>query len=94
MPCTKDVTAINVLVARMIPSSVRKLRNLLLRRESTAIPADSQKEAVGDVIRRTGRALHRNGTRASVKFQDNSDELVSDELIPAELTVPVIRLYC
>src|SRR5947199_10875095 len=39
------VTAISVVVARMMPSSVRKLRSLFLRSESNAIRAASQKKA-------------------------------------------------
>jgi hypothetical protein len=44
MPWMSAVTAIRVVVARMIPSSVRKLRSLFLRRESTAMRVDSQKD--------------------------------------------------
>src|SRR5208337_4249974 len=40
------ITAINVVVARMMPSSVRKLRSLLERRESAAIAAASRNDAV------------------------------------------------
>ena len=41
MPLMIAMTAISVVVARMIPSSVRKLRSLLLRSEDSAIRADS-----------------------------------------------------
>jgi hypothetical protein len=47
MPCIKAVTEINVVVARMMPRSVRKLRSLFLFRESMAIRPASQKEALG-----------------------------------------------
>ena len=46
MPWMRAVTAIRVVVARMIPSSVRKLRSLFLRSESRAIRVASQKEAL------------------------------------------------
>jgi hypothetical protein len=51
MPWMNDVTAISVVVARMIPSKVRKLRSLFLLRESMAIRAASQKEALGRKLR-------------------------------------------
>ena len=53
MPWIRAVTAIRVVVARMMPSSVRKLRSLFLRRESRAMRAASQKEA----LRRNWRVL-------------------------------------
>jgi hypothetical protein len=40
------MTAMRVVVARMTPSKVKKLRNLLERRESTASLAASQNEAL------------------------------------------------
>src|SRR5271157_4820876 len=46
MPWMRAVTAIRVVVARMIPSNVRKLRSLFLRSESRAIRVASQKEAL------------------------------------------------
>ena len=46
MPSITDMTAIRVVVARMIPSSVRKLRNLLPRKESAAPVTASPKEAL------------------------------------------------
>ena len=46
MPWIIDITAISVVVARMIPSRVRKLRNLLERSESAAMDATSRNEAV------------------------------------------------
>ena len=46
MPWINAVTAISVVVARMIPSKVRKLRSLLVRRESTAMRVASQNEAL------------------------------------------------
>src|ERR1700688_744604 len=46
MPWIMDMTAIKVVVARMMPSSVRKLRSLLERRESAATAAASRKDAV------------------------------------------------
>src|SRR4051794_38866056 len=53
MPWMREVTAIRVVVARMIPSSVRKLRSLFLRSESSAMRVASQNEALkrnfGDV---------------------------------------------
>ncbi len=45
IPWITAITAINVVVDRMIPSSVRKLRSLLARSESKATAADSKKEA-------------------------------------------------
>jgi len=39
------ITEINVVVERMIPNSVRKLRSLLPRKESSATRAASQNEA-------------------------------------------------
>src|SRR6185312_13992249 len=42
-----EVTATSVVVARMMPSSVKKLRSLFLLKESTAMRAASQKEALG-----------------------------------------------
>ena len=56
MPWISAVTAISVVVARMIPSRVRKLRSLFLRSESTAIRAASQKEALGRNFRDFGKA--------------------------------------
>src|SRR5579862_9516266 len=47
MPWIRAVTAISVVVARMMPSKVRKLRSLFLRNESSAIRVASQKEALG-----------------------------------------------
>src|ERR1700686_2183579 len=46
MPWIMDMTAIKVVVARMMPSSVRKLRSLLERSESAATAAASRKDAV------------------------------------------------
>src|ERR1035437_6416380 len=45
MPWISAVTAISVVVARMMPSSVRKLRSLFLRSESSAIRVASQNDA-------------------------------------------------
>ena len=45
MPWISAVTAINVVVARMMPSKVRKLRSLLVRSESMAMRVASQKAA-------------------------------------------------
>src|SRR5260370_16255633 len=45
IPWIKAVTAISVVVARIMPSSVRKLRSLFLRSESTAILVASQNDA-------------------------------------------------
>src|ERR1700690_1854277 len=47
MPWIRAVTAMRVVVARMMPSRVRKLRSLFLRNESSAIRVASQKEALG-----------------------------------------------
>src|SRR5580658_8198466 len=47
IPWMSAVTAISVVVARMMPSSVRKLRSLFLCSELKAIRVDSQKEALG-----------------------------------------------
>ena len=44
-----DITAISVVVARMIPSSVRKLRSLLPRSEASATLAASCKDARFDM---------------------------------------------
>ena len=46
MPWIMAITAISVVVARMIPSSVRKLRSFLERSESAAIAAASANDAV------------------------------------------------
>src|SRR6185437_3180712 len=51
IPCIRAITEMRVVVARMIPSSVRKLRSLFLLRESTAIRAASQNEALGRYLR-------------------------------------------
>jgi hypothetical protein len=40
-----DITAIRVVVARMIPSRVKKLRSLLARRELSATAAASASDA-------------------------------------------------
>ena len=45
MPEITDITAISVVVARMIPSRVRKLRSLLPRSEWTAPVTASQNDA-------------------------------------------------
>jgi len=45
MPWITDITAIKVVVERMMPSSVRKLRILLPRSESMATEAASRNEA-------------------------------------------------
>ena len=45
IPWITAMTAISVVVDRMIPSSVRKLRSLLDRSESSATEAASRKEA-------------------------------------------------
>ena len=45
IPWITDITAISVVVDRMMPSSVRKLRSLLARSESKATVAASKKEA-------------------------------------------------
>ena len=45
MPWITHITAISVVVERIIPSSVRKLRSLLDRRESNATLAASRKDA-------------------------------------------------
>ena len=42
------ITAISVVVERMIPSSVKKLRSLLARKESKATDAASKNEAWED----------------------------------------------
>ena len=41
------LTAISVVVARMIPTNVRTVRSLFFRRESSAMRLASQKDAVG-----------------------------------------------
>src|SRR5579883_2125484 len=57
MPWITAITAIRVVVERIIPSSVRKLRSLLLRSESSATAAASKKEAREDftIFRIRGR---------------------------------------
>jgi hypothetical protein len=45
MPEITDITAISVVVARMIPSNVRKLRSLLPRSEWRAPLTASQNDA-------------------------------------------------
>src|SRR6202022_4288870 len=52
MPWIMDMTAINVVVARIMPSSVRKLRSLLDRSESAATDAASRKDAVWAIVLR------------------------------------------
>src|SRR5262245_44109991 len=47
MPWIKAVTPMSVVVARMIPSSVRKLRSLFFRSESRAMRVASQNALVG-----------------------------------------------
>src|ERR1700729_2868881 len=54
MPWISAVTAIRVVVARMMPKRVRKLRSLFLRRESRAMRAASQKEALRRNLRVVG----------------------------------------
>src|SRR5579884_1830171 len=51
MPWISAVTEINVVVARMMPSRVRKLRSLFLFKESMAIRPASQNEALGRYFR-------------------------------------------
>ena len=51
------MTAIKVVVERIIPSSVRKLRSLLARSESRATPAASKKEAWDFIIFRIRKPL-------------------------------------
>ena len=48
MPWITDITAIRVVVERMMPSRVRKLRSLLERSESKATEAASKKDAWED----------------------------------------------
>ena len=48
MPWITEMTAMSVVVERMMPSSVRKLRILLDRRESNATEAASRKDAWED----------------------------------------------
>ena len=57
MPWISAVTAISVVVARMIPSSVRKLRSLFLRSESSAMRVASQKEALRRNLRESGTGV-------------------------------------
>src|SRR5215472_15866123 len=52
MPWIMDMTAIRVVVARMMPSSVRKLRNLLDCSESAATAAASRKDAFWAIVLR------------------------------------------
>src|SRR5713226_2813766 len=47
MPWIREVTPMSVVVARMIPRSVRKLRSLFLRSESRAMRVASQKALPG-----------------------------------------------
>src|SRR6476646_7007975 len=49
MPLITAITAIKVLVARMMPSSVRKLRSLLDRSEAAAPRTASQKDALDSI---------------------------------------------
>ena len=51
IPWISAVTAISVVVARMMPSSVRKLRSLFLCNELKAMRVASQKEALGRNLR-------------------------------------------
>lgn len=46
MPWMRDMTAMRVEVARMMPSKVRKLRNLFARSEPVAARAASKKDAL------------------------------------------------
>ena len=57
MPWIRAVTAISVVVARMIPSSVRKLRSLFLRSESRAMRVASQNDADRRNLRVSGTVL-------------------------------------
>ena len=50
MPWMTDITAMSVVVARMIPKSVRKLRSLLPRKESAATEAASRNDAVWAIL--------------------------------------------
>src|SRR6516164_5619144 len=54
MPLITDTTAIKVVVARMIPSSVRKLRSLLARKLAAAPTTASQNEACDPMGVRSG----------------------------------------
>ena len=51
IPWMSAVTAISVVVARMMPSSVRKLRSLFLCNELKAMRVASQKDALGRNLR-------------------------------------------
>src|SRR5947208_2446541 len=53
----RAVTAMRVVVARMIPSNVRKLRSLFLRSESSAMRVASQNEALKRNFRDVGTWL-------------------------------------
>src|SRR6185312_8864701 len=76
MPRISAVTAINVVVARMMPSSVRKLRNLFLRSESSAMRVASQKDALNLNFFRSATSLWRRkkkGTSSGAIFDDPRD---------------------
>src|SRR6478752_1795915 len=57
IPWMRAVTAISVVVARIIPSRVRKLRSLFLRSESRAIRVASQNDADRRNLRVCGTVL-------------------------------------
>jgi hypothetical protein len=67
MPWIRAVTAIRVVVARMMPSSVRKLRSLFLRSESRAILVASQKEALRRNLRVVDTVVQTVGQLGSVQ---------------------------
>src|SRR5262249_25597599 len=66
MPSITDITAMRVVVARMMPNKVRKLRSLLPRSDATAPVTASQKDALA-CIPRCRRGL---GTNCSVLCVD------------------------
>ena len=68
MPWISAVTAISVVVARMMPSSVRKLRSLFLCNELKAMRVASQKEALGRNLRARLTGLTKQTVRTASLF--------------------------
>src|SRR6266849_5712353 len=78
MPWITDMTAINVVVARMMPNSVRKLRSLLERNESAATSVASRNDAVwaiglrddagGHFVPNFAEPLHQNSVKPEARL--------------------------
>jgi hypothetical protein len=66
------VTAIRVVVARMMPRRVRKLRSLFLWSELKAMRVDSQKEALGRNFRVLATGSVHKTLEGAVLFRDRA----------------------